>query len=333
MLGKLEEVFTHQLLRRTYNDSKHFFRFRPRMETDISRLFEAGSKATGGSTLTPNEFRKDFLDKPPVPGGDHIVSHPGSQGGGTPPAPDSDPRGRPPADDIDEEEKAVRAEIDRIKADQITTARRKATFQRRDEYAADHAEALRKHFRRQLRDKSGTALDSKRWNDELAKDLNALGMKAVRTEGDAVAEHLMGEFDTGQVVNYVKAGAEAMARNVNATTAEKVRARTEGKADEEDPRQAVLQDAIDGRSESLGMNRATGLAAFAAVEAAKQNPNPRGERFKEWIWSHLADSRHQALAGAHVGLFKAFPNGMQFPGDPKAGAEQNANCQCALYVS
>lgn len=335
MLGTLEEVFTHQLLRRLYNDRKHFFRFRPRMETDPSKLFEAGSKATGGSTLTPNEFRKDFLDKPPIPGGDQIVSHPGSQGGGTPAAPDSDPRGRPSTegDAIDEEEKALRDSIDRLKADQITTQRRKAVIDRRDGYAAEHAALLRKHFRRQMRDKSGTAVDAKRWNDELAKDLNKLGLKTVTTEGSAVAGHLQGEFDQSLVVNYISAGSEAMARNINSSTAEKIRTATEGKAEEEDPRKDVLQDAVDGRADSLGMNRATGLSSFAALEAGRQNPDSRGvPRRKEWVWSHLADSRHEQLSDQSVELFKAFSNGMQFPGDPKGGAEQNANCQCILFV-
>lgn len=333
MLGKLDETLTHQLMRRIYNDRKHFFRFRPRPQTDISKLFEAGSKATGGSTLTPNEFRKDYLDKPPVAGGDSIVSHPGSQGGGVPPAPDSNPRGRPPVDDIEEQEKALRSTIDRLKVEKLTTAARKATIDRRDGYAAEHAELLRNHFRRQLRDNSGTAVDAKRWNDELGKDLALLGLKTVRAEGDATAARLAGEFDSDQVVNYVKAGAEAMARNVNAVTAEKIRNSTEGKAEEDiDPRKQVLEDAIESRSDSLGMNRATGLAAFAAMEAAKQNPPARGERQKEWIWSRLANSRHESLSGQQVGLYKAFPNGMQYPGDPKGGAEQNANCECVLFV-
>lgn len=356
LLGRVAEAFTMQIIRAKYADDDHAFKFRPKRETDAAKLFEAGSKATGGSTLTTNEFRDEFLDRPPVEGGDEIVKHPGSTSGDIPPEPGAEDRGRPETtgNDVDKSYEALKKSMERISRRKIereeeakSLARRDALKSRRDRAAAEHAEILRNHFRRQQRSKA--ALTDERWTRELASDLLKAGNAFVENEGNLTAFRLLGKFDMNEVKNYMRAGAKAVAEAINTQTVqdyEEARAREDvksslgepgGKSEEPesetDTRKRILDDAIGERSEQLGMSRATSLSAFAVHEAARQNPGPPGiKRQKVWVWSGSANSRHGDVAGQEVDLFKPFGNGMQFPGDPKADLSQTARCKCALDV-
>lgn len=158
MLNELAETLTYQLIRTIYNDEAEYFRFSAKKITDLSALFEAGSKATGGSVLTTNEYREDYLDKSPVDGGDEIVKNPGTpspaQAGGTPPAPSSAPRGRPatPAAEVDAEKELrdilTKAAEDRLKEAQVEEASVKRVLRseaRRSAHAALLASQLNGH--------------------------------------------------------------------------------------------------------------------------------------------------------------------------------------------
>lgn len=342
MLGSCAETFTKQLLRNIYLDDDHGFKFRAKRETDAGKLFEAGSKATGGSTLTANEFRDEFLDMPAIEGGDELVKHPGSQGGGTPPAPGSNDRGRPSEEDLADTEKAVRAAMarsDERKKDEDFRAkagiRRRETKTNRDRFAADLAEIFRKHFRRQLRSKAD--LHDERWNKELTADLLKARTAFLEAEGKRISASLLGTFDIEQTRNWLRAGAKAVAEAVNKQTAiayDEAVAAAETKADDdEDPRKKVLHNAIGERADQLGMSSATSVSSFAVHEAGKQNPGPAGtKRVKAWVWSGSANSRHGGVAGEEVELFGEFSNGMQYPGDPAGGTQETARCECALDV-
>lgn len=236
LLADLADVLTSQLIRVTYADDTRFFRFRPPRITDLSRLYEAGAKATGGSVLTPNEFREDYLDKGPIEGHDGLVAHPGSQDGGLPPAPGSDPRGRPPlpAADLGAEAtvKHVQAALNKAAENRQLEAEnrgkslelRDRALARRDQYALQHAEIFRGHFVRQLNERTsgrGSAANTERWNRELAADLFALARSTVQEEGLAVSQSWMLEtFDWAMLNNYLRRGAELMAANVNNGTEE-----------------------------------------------------------------------------------------------------------------
>lgn len=281
-LRRLAETLTHQLIRAIYDDRKHFFAFSSPQVTDLGKLFEAGSKATGGSTMTTNEYRERFLNLPPIEGGDEIVKHPGSQGGGTPPAPDSEARGRPPTDEtLEEAEKAIRskaldlrrfAELEDQRIEEVErqkALRRQAARKRRERVAAEHAEMLRNHFRRQSRAHPKTPIgdDHERWDRELTADIFTLALRAVKEEGGITAEQLGGSFDMRQVENYLKVGAREYAKSINRRTE-----RDLANADPEENKTAedVFQSAIDHRADSLAGNRATQLCAFATFEAGKQ---------------------------------------------------------------
>lgn len=171
MLAELAETLTDQLIRTIYQDDTHFFRFRAAKLTDIGALYTAAAQATGGSVLTANEFREDYLDKPPIDGGDELVKQPGAQAGATPPGPTSAPRGRPalPAADQgtgsgpdagtgsgDVVAKEIGSMLTKAQEERLTlAAHRDMTVERRDEYAKAHEEVFLKHFKRQLRSMEG----------------------------------------------------------------------------------------------------------------------------------------------------------------------------------
>lgn len=52
---------------------------------------------------------------------------------------------------------------------------------------------------------------------------------------------------------------------------------------------------------------------------------------KTWVWSGKGP-RHQGMNGETVDAYASFSNGMQYPGDPAGGADNNAGCKCTLQV-
>lgn len=327
LAGQITEVLNVQLLGADYDDyDSHYFEFTPRADSDQAKFLAALVSAVGGPVLTANEGRRK-LNQPPVPGGDDLIVPLNVTRGGKPsPAvmPIQDPSG--PNQDGSERTPPNKANGDlRGKATRLEAQRA-----RRDEYAAEHAETLRAYFRRQKRSLksakgAGKAdIDMTRWDKELASDLELLAKRTVAREGEIAAARLMGDFDPGQTENYVSAGAAAAAKGINAATAERL-----SNGDEIDD---VFDHAVGDRADEIAVTRATQLAAFAHMEAGKQNEPPGTQRLKQWIWSGLQNSRHGHLAGEAVPLYDTFSNGAQYPGDPALPTSETARCGCQLAV-
>ncbi len=88
--------------------------------------------------------------------------------------------------------------------------------------------------------------------------------------------------------------------------------------------------AQSSRSEQLGLGRATGLIAFARVEAARHSQDADGEqRYKLWVVTSQ-DSRHPELNGERVPVGDNFSNGLPWPGAATGGADDVAGCKCLL---
>lgn len=271
LLASLTAALTHQLIRETYQDDLHFFRFRPAPITDLNLLFEASSKATGGSVLTPNEFREDYLDKPPVDGGDEIVSHPGSQEGSIPAKPQSNPRGRPPTpeEDVGKAEEDIRrfireSQIEREAVEAKSLIAQKDFDRRLQVMAIGQSTIFRRHFQRQAKAHEAGQwpwLNQERWNKELAKDLLDSALEEVEQEGTVQAKAKGGQFDVDFVRNYLTVGARELAKGINDTTYRNVK-----KGDDV----TYYRESAGGRAKKLGENRAAQLMEFAAEEAGKQ---------------------------------------------------------------
>lgn len=208
------------------------------------------------------------------------MSHPGSQGGGIPPAPGSNPRGRQPTpeEDLGQVEKDIRAalaasEVIRLKAREAEEIRTKSADLRREVVAAEHTAVFRNHFLRQAKaQESGSwpALNQDRWDKELAADLLTAARKSVADEGKAVAADLGGVFTMDLVENYLAVGARNAAKAVNDATFRLVDEKVKSADGDKQAAVQAYKDMAEGRARVLGEDRATQLVGFAAVEAGKQ---------------------------------------------------------------
>lgn len=331
LLLRVAETLTVQLVGHRYGDPAHFFAFGPRAETSIDKLGKAAKDLTT-TVMAPDEFRKDYLNKPPLPGGmgQKPILNPGAALGGAPPRATDGGRGRPPKGEPDFD-RGPEGKAQRL-------ARLNRAESRRKGAVTEHAAVFARHFQRQRAHvaEGGTNLSSKRWNDELARDMLKAARVTVESEGSLQAERLMGTFDMGLVKHYLEVGAKAAAEGINIETAARVSAAHQrtGKASTAATVAAltVMDDMINARPEDLGQGRATQLLAFATLEAGRQNTSPDETRYKVWIGSGKPNSRHTGVSGEHVPLFESFSNGMQYPGDHSAGAAQTAKCQCLLDI-
>jgi len=331
---RMAEAFKVQLLEADYDvkpNTKEFrFDWQSKLEGDPIERMARGTSAAGRPFMTVNEVRAQF-GYPPVEGGDELVVPTnvvasGNLGGL--PAPNVMPIPNPntPAQDGTHRE----GDPNVAKSDELgirtKSLRINAAFKRRFEYHAEHETLMKAYFGRQERSlQKGGKADSLRWDTELADDLYNLSLKTVKREGEIVGSRLMGSFDTGQVENYLKAGAEAMATAINKVTAYQIQSGSVPKD--------VFAIAKEKRANDISRTQANHLLNFAAVEAAKQNPGPEGTmRVKTWI-TESENSRHKALNQKSIAVDKVFENGSRFPGDPKVqDYSQNVNCKCVIDV-
>ncbi|MFB7798942.1 phage portal protein [Isoptericola sp. NPDC056134] len=173
--------------------------------------------------------------------------------------------------------------------------------------------------------------DEERWNDELSTDLLALSMSVTAAVG---AETLKGlgidpdQYSEGQTVAFLKAVASSRAGAINSTTRDQIKAALAAST----APAHVFDVAETSRAEKGGTTLATTLAAFAVTEAAKQVGRP--QTTKTWVvTSSNPRSSHAAMAGETVPIDGTFSNGMEWPGDPVAGAEEVANCMCSVEIT
>ena len=334
---RMAEAFKVQLLETDYrvppNTMEFRFDWEQKLEGDPIERMARATSAAGGPFMTRNEVRAKFNmpDLPPDQGGDEIIVPTNVMvGGGPKPAPNVMPVPDPnaPAQDGSHRTgdpnvaKSMKEELDiRMKATRVN-----ATVKRSREYAAEHEAMMQDYFARQERSlERGGKADSIRWDTELADDLLKLSKATVKREGELVGSRLMGDFDMGQVENYLKAGAEAAATAVNKVTAYQLQGGT--------PLADVFERAKTQRANDFGRSQATHLVNFAAEEAGRQNPAAKGSRrVKTWITTS-DNSRHKALNQESVAVGKPFSDGSRFPGDPKVrDYSHNANCKCVIDV-
>lgn len=187
-------------------------------------------------------------------------------------------------------------------------------------------------FGRQLADERMTPVDSQRWNDELAEDLFLMSQQVVASEGEIEMQRFMGSgFDLGQVQNYLTKGSLLIAQNINDGTADLIDAAMEDGESLESARNLALSGGTaEKRANTLAESKGQHLQAFSSMEAAKQRG---GEYTKTWVWSHLPNSRHEALSGETVEIYMPFSNGLQYPHDPSGLPSQTAGCKCSLRVN
>lgn len=198
-------------------------------------------------------------------------------------------------------------------------------LRRRNQAAAAHTELFRRYFRAQEQAfeksiKKDAPFDLERWNAKLAGELYAARVVLARRTGKLAAKQIDGVYDEAITLNYLQETARAQAEGVNKNTAAALA--------ETDDAVHVFEIAKTSRSEELGISTATALINFARNEAGKQSERADGrQRTKTWVVTS-ANSRHPELNGETVDIGETFSNGAEWPGDPSAGVDQVAGCQC-----
>jgi hypothetical protein len=305
----------HGLLVVEYGLTDHCFEFNLDEKLMGDDRLKAFVSATGRPVMLTNEARAR-LNLAPVDGGDELVTPQNVLVGDNPkPSVDimapQDPNG--PEQDGSYREAALVKAYDPADPVVQLVPRRAADLDRQLRYIDEASAAVERHFgrlERSLRDKKA-APDWKRWDRELAADLERLVDSIVEREGGVYVARLGGpDFDMRRVENYLKAMAAGAAQGINRVT-------------RDDIRDLGLDEAFGRRGsrvESAGAGIGAGATRFAREEAAKQAPNPE-RRMKTWV-AHTA--RHAQFDGQTVPLGASWPAGFAPGAAP--------NCRCTSLI-
>lgn len=271
--------------------------------------------ATGRPLLTTNEGRA-MVNKPPVDGGDDLVTPMNVTVGDNPKPsvdvmPIQDPNGPPQDGSYREQPKALRKAEEFEPVPQLVPSR-KGDLERQHRNIDLAQAAVERHFGRLERSLKAKAAktDWSRWDREFADDLDKLLQDVVEKEGTIYAFKLAGQFDMNRVRNYLRAMAEGAAEGINSKIRDEI-------AD------LGLDGALAKRAqhvESAGAGLGAGATRWAREEAARQSPDTE-HRVKIWI----ADTqRHAEFGGDTVPLDSDWPAGFA-PGSAPG-------CRCSMAV-
>lgn len=193
----------------------------------------------------------------------------------------------------------------------------------RARHEAANLRALRNVFADQRADVvvAGRTLGEE-WDRRLASVLFNRNQATAVDVGSQVARQLKATFDPDLLEAWLTTNAELGATFINDSTRSAL--------DDTEDRGAVF-DILTGSSAAMyARSMVTSAAGVAANDAARSG----GARFKVWqVNSGNPRSGHAALNGERVPLGDSFSNGMNWPGDPAGGAENNAGCQCSIVYS
>lgn len=141
---------------------------------------------------------------------------------------------------------------------------------------------------------------------------------------------------TERVQNYIKERAKATAKQINATTLEKLSRvlaegidAGEGIADLTKRVEGVYDEYPTYRAESIARTEATAANNKGFMEGYEQSGVANA---KEWIATNDSKTRdtHSHADGEVVKLDDTFSNGLDYPGDPSADPAETINCRCVL---
>ena len=262
--------------------------------------------SVGGPWLTRDEARADN-NLPPLPNGQgaEIITPLNVELGGQASPQDTHmeespalPPGRP-----SENSKSAEPEI-RIKA---------RSTKEEDEKTA---EVLKKFFERQKKSvlpkmgaKAASWWDKKRWDKELADDLEPELDEISDFHGESTAKLLGYGYNADRTRKYIRTLAEARAEIINESTYSKLK-------DAEEPGGAfdkrALVDAV-----VIGGTLALTCAAFGTRESVQQAQENGFDRqvYKRWVTGDNPRPAHAAMNGEEVPIDEPFSNGLNWPGD------------------
>ena len=279
--------------------------------------------SVGGPWLTRDEARADN-NLPPLPNGQgaEIITPLNVELGGQASPQDTHmeespalPPGRP-----SENSKSAEPEI-RIKA---------RSTKEEDEKTA---EVLKKFFERQKKSvlpkigaKAASWWDKKRWDKELADDLEPELDEISDFHGESTAKLLGYGYNADRTRKYIRTLAEARAEIINESTYSKLK-------DAEEPGGAfdkrALVDAV-----VIGGTLALTCAAFGTRESVQQAQENGLDRqvYKRWVTGDNPRPAHAAMNGEEVPIDEPFSNGLNWPGDDMGPADETCGCNCSTEI-
>lgn len=173
--------------------------------------------------------------------------------------------------------------------------------------------------------------DRERWDRELAEDLQQLAFAESPDVGRKQTESIgfdPEDYDVDVTYAYLATLAKGRAKVINQTTYEQImRGQVEGKSVED-----VWRSEWRKRAAIVGIAFVAAVASWTSKEVSQQFMDGMG--FKTWIvTSGNPRDSHAMQDGETVGISEAFSNGLEWPGDPKMGAAEVANCMCGVEIT
>jgi hypothetical protein len=168
--------------------------------------------------------------------------------------------------------------------------------------------------------------DKERWDRELMADLYKLNAATATVFAEYVAGEIGDEVDLEILLPWLMEHARIQSEEINAATLEQVGSAMLD-ADQLESVKRIFNLALSVRAWELAVSGVTTAANFGAFDTARRG----GLKRKTWrVRSKNPRQAHADLDGVSVHIGERFPNGMQWPGDPIGGADNNAGCQCTV---
>ena len=287
--------------------------------------------SVGGPWLTRNEARADN-NLPPLPGGDELIVPLNVVEGGQASPQDTHMESLSAAPEI----KQIRA---KSKADEI---RIKARSKKEEDERV--AEVLSAFFKRQgesvlpkIGAKAAGWWNQRRWDKELADDLEPVLDDIADAHGKEVADAIGSEYKTAQTRNYIRALAEGRATAINEATYKKLLESTENEddEDEEDTPAHVFELREGHQADLLGRSLAIGIAGWAATHEAPEQAEQQGIHKtveKVWVTGDNPRPEHAMMNGETVPIYETFSNGCNWPGDDDGDPDTTCGCNCSTEI-
>ena len=290
--------------------------------------------SVGGPWITRNEARADN-NLPPIEGGDELIVPLNVVEGGQSSPQDTHMEAQEPMATV-----STNAGLEIIKA-KAMEVRVKASDPTEDEQNR-LAEALQKFFKRQAasilpRLGRDDWFNAKRWDKELADDLEPILDDIADAHGKEGAKEIGSEYITEQTRAYIRAMAEGRAHATNVKTVQKITEAYDS-YDPEDEESVSPADVMEKRvaddAPTIGTTLATVMSGWATLESGRQaqQQGVRKRVMKEWVTGPNPRQSHAAMNGERVGIDDTFSNGAYWPGDDAIGPDESCNCNCKTDI-
>ena len=176
--------------------------------------------------------------------------------------------------------------------------------------------------------------DAKRWDKELAEDLQPALEKIADKHGKEASEVLASEYDTEVTRAYIEKAAQARAKRINERTLQHL----EEDMENEEPDASHVFEVRENAAERLARSAAGSIASFAIAEATHQAVSDGAPRVvgriveKEWITGPNARESHQLMNGERVPIDADFSNGQHWPGEDIGDPSESCGCNCTTEI-